>query len=293
MKRLILTLMLSLMLATSAAAQSITAEGFGLDKNEALLDAQRNGVEQVVGSFIDAQTLVENSMLELSRIYSSAQGFVRNVKVISESRQADGTYMIRASMDVDSEPNTELMSRLETIMRLNDPRITVIILKDNAAAGTHDDLAESALNDSLLNVGFSHVVDADIVANLENAVLLERIYNGEKGLVGVGSSYGADYLVLGKSHASANQITLPDYRGGYKTLPYSNALAELTARIISLSTGEIIGTFSVKGAGKPGANSDFVEREAIANAAQNAAVELEKKFKRLAMTVRSNRRAER
>ena len=291
MKKILLTLIAMLMMSATSMAQSIIADGFGEDKNAAYLDAQRNAVEQVAGSFIDAETLVENSVAELSRIYSSAQGFVRNVKIISEGRASDGIYTVRASMDVDSEPNTELMSRLETIMRLNDPRITVIILKDNAAAGTHDDLAESALNDCLLNVGFSHVVDADIVANLENAVLLERIYNGEKGLVGVGSSYGADYLVLGKSHASTNQITLPDYHGGYKTLPYSNAFADLTARIVKLSTGEIIGTFTVKGAGTPGANADTVERDAIQNAAQKAAVELEKKFKKLAMTVRANRQA--
>ena len=293
MKKFFLTVAFTLMSTAAALAQTVTVDGCGTDKNEARLDAQRTAVEQVVGSFIDAQTLVENSIAELSQIYSSAQGFVRNFSVLSERREADGTYVVRAQMDVDSEPNTALMSRLETIMRLNDPRITVIILKDGAAAGTHDDLAEAALNDSLLGVGFSHVVDADIVANLENAVLLERIYNGEKGLVGVGSSYGADYLVLGKTHSSTNQITLPDYRGGYKTLPYSNAVADLTARIIKLSTGDIIGTISVRGSAKPGANADTVERDAIGSAAANAAVELEKKFKRLAMTVRSNRQINR
>lgn len=291
MKKFLLSIAFSIALTTTAMAQTITVEGVGVDKNEACLNAQRTAVEQIVGTFIDAQTLVENSMTELSQIYSSAQGFVRNFVVLDERRSIDGVYIVKARMDVDSEPNTELMSRLETIMRLNDPRITVIILKDNAPAGTHDDLAETALNDSLLNVGFSHVVDADIVANLENAVLLERIYNGEKGLTGVGSSYGADYLVLGKTHSSTNAVTLPDYKGGYKTLPYTNAVADLTARIIKLSTGDIIGTLSVRGAAKPGVNADTVERDAIRNVADNAAIELEKKFKRLAMSVRSNRQA--
>ena len=188
-------------------------------------------------------------------------------------------------MNVSDEPNSALISQLETVMRLNDPRITVIMLRDDAV-GVHDELAESALNDKLLTVGFSHVVDADIVANLENARLLERIYNGEKGLVGIGSSYGADYLVLGKTHTNSQNVRLPDYKtGGYKEMAMIVANADITARIIKLSTGDIVGTFSVTAKGND-VIKDNAERNAIRNAAESAALELEKRFKKLAMTVR-------
>ena len=175
-------------------------------------------------------------------------------------------------------------------MRLNDPRITVIMLKDDAAAGTHDELAETALNDKLLTLSFSHVVDADIVANLENARLLERLYNGERGLVGVGSSLGADYLILGKTHTNSQNVRLPDYnRGGYKEMALIVANADITAKIIKLSTGDIVGTFSVTAKGND-VIKDNSERNAVRAAAENAALELEKKFKRLAMSVRTTSR---
>ena len=286
MRKFFIALALFMLINISASAQEVTVDGAGRNKDEAIKNAERAAVEQVVGNFVDSQTLVENAMLKLDEIYTHARGFVSGVKILSEEK-SDGLYKVTARMNVESEPNSALIGQLETVMRLNDPRITVIMMRDNLAAGTHDELAETALNDKLLTVGFSHVVDADIVANLENARLLERLYNGEKGLVGVGSSYGADYLVLGQTHTNSQNVMLPDYKnGGYKTMAMIVANADITAKIIKLTTGEIVGTFSVTAKGND-VIKDNSERNAIRNAAENAALELEKKFKKLAMTVRS------
>ncbi len=285
MKKFLLTAILILMLTSTTFAQEVTAEGYGRTRDEAIHRAEQAAVEEVVGAYIDANTLVENAVVQLDELYAASQGFVNNVKVLDEIRQPDGSYFVRAKMNVESEANTNLMSRLETIMRLNDPRITVIMLQDNAPAGTHDELSESAINDRLLELGFSHIVDADIVANLENAVLLERIYNGEKGLVGIGDSYGADYLVLGKTHSNAQNLVLPNYKnGGYSKHPMQIGNADITAKIIKLTNGEIVGTFTVSGKGN-GMNDDLAARTAIKNAANLAAAELEKKFKKVAMKV--------
>ena len=284
MKKFLLTILFLILMTASALAQEVVAEGFGATRDEAIRRAEQAAVEQVVGVYIDAETLVENAAVKLDELYAASQGFVNGVQILSENRTAEG-YFVRAKMNVEAEAHTELMSRLETIMRLNDPRITVIMLKDNAPAGTHDELSEAAVNDRLLELGFNHVVDADIVANLENAVLLERIYNGERGLVGVGDSYGADYLVLGKTHAGAGNLVLPNYKtGGYKNHPLNLGNADITAKIIKLKNGEIVGTFTVSGKGN-GVNSDVAERAAIKIAAQNAAAEIERKFKKVAMKV--------
>lgn len=288
MKKFLIALLLLMLTTFSAEAREITVDGFGTNREEALQNAERVAVEQVVGTFVNAETLVENAAVKLDEIYTHAQGYVNGVTVLSEGYASNGHYRVTARMNVSDEPNSALMSRLETVMRLNDPRITVIMLRDDSPAGTHDELAETALNDKLLTLGFSHVVDADIVANLENARLLERIYNGERGLVGVGSSYGADYLVLGKTHTNSQNVRLPDYRnGGYKEMALVAANADITAKIIKLSTGDIVGTFSVTARGNDVIN-DNAERNAIRKAAENAALELENRFKKLAMTVRSS-----
>ena len=287
MKKFFVTLILLLAINFSASAQEVTVEGVGITRDEAIANAERVAVEQIVGTFIDSQALVEDAMLKLDEIYTHAQGYVSNVKILSEM-QINGLYRVTAKMNVAGEPDSTLIDQLETVMRLNDPRITVIMLKDDAVTGTHDELAETALNDKLLTVGFSHVVDADIVANLENAQLLERIYNGERRLVGIGSSHGADYLVLGKTHTNSQNVHLPDYKtGGYKEMAMIVANADITAKIVKLSTGDIVGTFSVTSKGND-VIKDNAERNAIRAAAENAALELEKKFKRLAMAVKTS-----
>ena len=288
MKKFLIVLLVLMSMTCTALAREVIAEGYGANHNEALKDAEKNAVEQVVGTFIDSRLIVENFMTEMQRIYSHSQGFVNNVQILNEGSTSDGLYMVRAKMNVESEFNSSLISELEAVMRLNDPRITVIMLKDNAAAGTHDELAESALNNKLLDFGFSHIVDADIVANLENARLLERIYNGERGLVGVGDSYGADYLVLGVTHASAAPIQIPNYRtGGYTAHPMNVGSADITAKIIKLSTGEIVATFSVSGRGQD-ITEDTAARKAIKIAAEKAAAELENKFKKIPSKVTNN-----
>ena len=104
----------------------------------------------------------------------------------------------------------------------------------------------------------------------------------------VGNSYGADYLVLGVTHASADSIKIPDYKtGGYINHPMNRGVADITARIIKLTTGDIVATFSVNGVGND-ITADTASRTAIKVAAQKAAEELENRFKKISMTVRSN-----
>ena len=292
MKKLWIILLIVMSLNCTAFAKEVTIDGYGRNRDEAIKNAERNAVEYVVGNFVDSQTLVENAIVKLDEIYLHAKGFVNGLTILNESKTSDGGYKVNARMNVESEANTSLLSQLEAVMRLNDPRITVIMLKDRASAGTHDELAEDALIEKLLDIGFNHVVDADIVANLENARLLERIYNGEKGLVGVGDSYGADYLVLGVTHASANPIKLPNYGagGGYIEHPMNVGSADITAKIIKLTTGDIVGNFSVSGRGND-ISDDTAERKAIRIAAEKAAAELENKFKKLSMSVRNSSRS--
>lgn len=284
MRKFLLALAFLILITGSAFAKEVVSEGYGQTRDEAIARAEQNAVERIVGTCIDANTLVANAAVQLDELYTASHGFVNDVRILNEGWE-NGVYFVTAQMNVEAEANTALMSRLETIMRLNDPRITVIMLKDAAPAGTHDELSEAAINDRLLELGFSHIVDADIVANLENAVLLERLYNGERGLVGIGDSYGADYLVLGKTHASAGNLQLPNYRtGGYTSHPLNLGNADITAKILKLTNGEIVGTFTVSGRGN-GTTADLAERNAIKNAASSAAAEIENKFKKVAMKV--------
>lgn len=269
------------MLALSApvSAQHVVVDGVGMDKDSAMRDASRNAVEQVVGTLVNSQTLVSNAMVQLDEIYTKSQGFITDIKILSEDKQ-DGLVHIKADVDVNTSPDAQLMSRLNMIMMLNDPRIAVVILKQdpNGNVQGHDMISESALNDRLLSLGFSHVVDAGVASQLNNAQLLNQIYNGTTGISAIGSSLGADYLVIGRTRLQSQGISLPDGRGGYAPTLLKTGNAILNIRVIKFDTGELVGTYTITGKGVENSN-EMAEQRALEKVAADAAQKLEEKFR--------------
>ena len=154
-----------------AAAQWVVVTGVGEDADSALRDAKRSAVEQVVGTYISSETLVSQASVVQDEIYAKAIGFVTDVKVLDEGRHA-GAYHVRANVNVNTNPNSELMNRVEMIRALGDPRIGVVVFKESSgdeyssSQKGYDDITEESINAKLLSMGFSHVVDTNIVAKL-------------------------------------------------------------------------------------------------------------------------------
>ena len=297
MKQKFLLLLVVFFLFTNVAlAQQVTVDGVGSDKESALRDAMRNAVETVVGTMIDSRTLIDKNVVALDEIYSKSQGFVKDIKVLQES-QTGGMYRIKANVDVNTNPDTQLMNRLQMIMLLNDPRIAVVVLRGNSGSsapvsdengnmingqsnnGT-DQISETALNEKLLELGFTHVVDADTVTRLYDLPALRSIYNGEQSGFVHNGNLGIDYLVLGKSETDAQKISLPDDKGNYVETMLTGTKSNLHVKIIKFATGELVGTFSVEGQGIEN-NTNRADNKALKDVAAKAAKKLEEKFRKL------------
>ncbi len=299
MKKILAVLALCLMMAQTAMAQSVVVDGFGTDESAARKDAARMAVESVAGTYIASRTLTENYAVTLDEIYAQAQGFVTGMEVISSENTAQGWH-VRARVDVNDSPDSALMSRLNMVALLNNPRIAVVVMKKEPeqlpllsqsnvsnryeSSTAHDVLTEQALNDQLLEVGFTHVVEANQVARLQNDELLNSIYRGDTGLVAESGNRPIDYLVLGLSEVHAYDINLPDGKGGYRKTNMKSAGADLSLRVVDYATGNIVATIKTEGKGVENSDS-LAENRALKDAAAKAAVKLEEKFKKTAMKV--------
>lgn len=237
-----------LLVGQLAMAQQVVVDGYGTDRASALKDASRNAVEQVVGTLVKAKTIVDNYALSLDSVYTKAQGFVKSQQVLSQDTKG-GVYHVRARIDVDTEPDSRLMNDLQMVMALNDPRIAVSIVKDD---GSHDHLAEAALNDRLLSLGFSHVT--------------------------VDSSKGADFLVSGQSRTQTEAISLPDGKGGYEATQLKSGHAVMSLSIAKFDTGDVIGSFTTTAKGV-GNDDAMAEEKALSAASVQAAEQLEATFR--------------
>lgn len=281
LKKTVLALCLSLALSGGAQAQTVTVEGTGVDKDSAIKDASRLAVEQAVGTLIDSRTLMKDLVIELDEIAKKSQGFIRKITVLDEG-QRGGVYRVKAAIDVDTEPNAALVDNLTMLMRLNDPRIAVVILNgwndDNGKVSHNDDL-ESALNAKLIELNFTHIIDADHVIKLFGADFLNNIYEGNKGLYNGKSDNACEFLVLGKVTSNTMNIAIPDHRTGQMVdAPLNNTKAKLNLKVIKYDTGDIIGTFLSERAGI-GANTARAFDTAIAPMATESAEKLANIFK--------------
>ena len=248
MARGLLTLSALCLLSAPAAAQSVVVDGVGADERAALIDASRAAVEQVAGTFIDSRTLVEKE-------------------------QQGGLVHLRARIDVDTDPDAQLMNNLSMIMMLNDPRIAVVVRE---AGGGHDRAAESALDDKLLDLGFSHVVASERTAGIDLSGL-----GSAASRTAAGQSLGADYLVLGRVQSQAIDISLPDGEdGNYRKTQLKSGHARLTVDVIRTATGEVVGTFTTSAKGV-GTSEAMAQAKAVEKASSKAAERLEEKFRHL------------
>ena len=303
MKKILIALFLCMALAQTALAQAVTVDGVGVDRDSAMRDAARMAVEQVAGMYINSNTVVSNTSVEMDEILSHAQGYVQNITVISESMNG-GEYRVRASVDVNTDPNSAFMKRMDAVMRLSDPRIGVVILSDDTdldhsfdGLPGHDTILETALNERLLTVGFKHVVDVNLLSQLQDSSVLNAVYRGDSRLPydGDASARPIDYLVIGRSHAEGYKVRLPDNHGGYVETQMSSARTHLDLKIISFGTSTIIGTYSVDGQGVENSPA-LAARKSRQAAAGKAAEKLEQQFLKAAasgfsgiqLTVRAN-----
>ena len=92
--------------------EKIIASGVGMDADKAKENAVRNAVEQVVGSYVASDTLVNNSQLVKDEILSYSGGFVKDTRGISQEKSTDGLFTVQIQATVVS---TKIKRKLESL----------------------------------------------------------------------------------------------------------------------------------------------------------------------------------
>lgn len=232
-----------------AAAQWVEVTGVGEDADSALRDAKRSAVEQVVGTYISSETLVSQASVVQDEIYAKAVGFVTDVKVLDEGRRA-GAYRVRANVNVNTNPNSELMNRVEMIRALGDPRIGVVVTYYGDADGIVQEkyplMCESAINSKLTELGFTHVVSSNMLLN-DKEINRYAAVDTQKLL----PDKNLDYLIICKLDLHTGNIVLPKYEsmsttGEAFSTGLVRSLAEINVDIYKASTGEVLTSFNVE-----------------------------------------------
>lgn len=264
MKKLLTAALLtmSLLMASPASAEIVTATGAGISEEAAIKDARRNAVEQAVGTMIKARSVTMDMAIVLDTIDARTQGYINSFEII-DRKKSNGLITLTARVDVSSEPDSSLMRDVELVMSLNDPRIRVEVEHYGDDGGEtfrkYPSMLKAQIREELIKRGFTHIIDAA----------------GE-----------ADYLIVGNMTVEkAKAIRLPvwgDIGGAeFKTADtgLSKSTAALDCRIKKVSTDELIGEFHAQGGGNPAAGDD-VSSQAVMQLAADAAQQVRALFNR-------------
>lgn len=238
-------------------AQMVTARGvasiYGNDKalarDQAIDDALRNAIEQTLGTFVQASTLVQNNMVVEDNILSWSDGYVRSYQVTSENQTDETTYevTIQATVDLANLKN-DWESIQNLLNRMGNPRIMFMIEEQNIGEATHRfdylsvdmNVTETALLDKFIANGFECVDPSTVRDNLQREQAAAILQGDTKLAASVAKKLGAEVIVTGKAIAKvATGINL----GGMKSCQ-----ANITARVIKADVATVIATGSQQAA---------------------------------------------
>lgn len=267
--------------------QEVVAKGLGAiiggdqakAADDALASALRSAVEQVVGTMVQSNVLVENYQVVEDQIYSRTQGYVKSYQVLSQTPR-DNTIMevtVRAIVKKSNLEN-DLNAIGLLIQQKNKPRIMVLVDEKNMDSHyyyDHYDLNTTAnqLTNKFLEKGFTFVDKEVVLRKLQRESVQAALDGDTRSAESIARESGAEVLIMGKAVAK-------EASGGPAVLRQSGMVscqATLNLRAVRADDGTIIAVTSQQA---PAVHVDNVTggTQALTKAADLAANDLTTKI---------------
>ncbi len=226
-------------------AGSITYGDVAAARDRAIADAQRKAVEQCLGTFIDAQTKVENYMVVEDRILNWTRGYVQNYRIMSEYKKTPELYEVQMEATVDMADLSKDVNAVENLIQsMGNPRVMFVIDEQNIGESfnryhyfeVNMTASETAMMNRFMGKNFQVVDPATVRQNKERDAVLAAINGDAKAAVALAAATNAEVVVTGKAIAKvAEGVNL----GGMRSCQ-----ANLTARVIDADVGTVLATGS-------------------------------------------------
>jgi len=244
---------------------AIISEGVGniVDGNRAkardiaIQDALRKAVEQAVGIFLQAETMVENAILIRDNIYSKTKGYIKNYRVTDEAFSND-LYRVHIEAHLATDKLEDDLSAIGLLMlRKHKPRVMVVINETQLGKSkVSTPVSETEIIKRFLKKGFK-VVDQDQVDKIRNSEQLQAVLEGNDALAAkIGRDYGAEVIIAGKAFS--------EYAGDF--YGFVSCRASVDARAILTDTGDVVAAD-----GKQAGGADIAKNVAGEKALSSAA----------------------
>lgn len=231
--------------AGGEASRIVTVTGRSIGSTEAAgeeakLDALREAVRQVCGSFINAQTETADFAVVRDKVLEQPVGFARVLKVLKGPTVIDGDITeVQLSAEVFPVRFEQAWAEFAHIkQREGNPRCVVMILQDDnvddnkppEANGSVQSAVEDFFLSQKVQLMDKQTTDAVRTRDLELAAK-----NGDAAkAAAAGAAFKADVVVMGKAEAKRGE---PVDVGGHKVERW---VVTLAARVVQTDSGAVI-----------------------------------------------------
>lgn len=250
-KSFIISFILSLLFSffviaeSMATTESVTVDGMaGLQDNQAISrdnaikDALLKAVEQSVGMMVASETVVENAVLVRDNIYSKAQGYIKQYKIVKETANQN-IYLVTVLAVVGISDLKNDLGALGLLQaRVGRPRTLFMVAEQHIGSNTPMYLpvgeigaVETAMKEEFMNKEFNVVerssTKGDLFTNHTDDLSDTNVLETAKKL-------NAEIVIKSKALVKEGPRTTGSHVGSY--------LADITASAIRVDNGQLLAT---------------------------------------------------
>jgi Arc/MetJ-type ribon-helix-helix transcriptional regulator len=193
-----------LMMAQGQQDEWLIATGSGKNRSEAVRDALRSVVEQGVGVWVQARSLMVNLEVKEDVVRTVAKGYVRRYEILEEQQEGE-IYRVRLRArvaDIFQAIDQHFSQAPALYQELGEPRFLVLLNEEALGCPLQDEHpAELAIIDILRKEGI-RVVDRSQAEKVRSAGRLQALLSGQKEVAWVvGEESRAEILLVGTAKA--------------------------------------------------------------------------------------------
>ncbi|MDX8395270.1 MAG: hypothetical protein R8K22_02535 [Mariprofundaceae bacterium] len=242
MLRYFLLLILFFPIQVYAQNISVISEGYGASRNESLYDMKRNAVEQGLGVFLSSKTLSRDFVVEKDKILTHAEGFVKQISIISEEKKTNPSlWYIKAKVMVSSDSIKDEMIALKMLLHdVEMPRLVILMHeKVNGKEIVEFSTSEASMI-KILRAKRFHLLDSDQIKKVRGHDMAMALYNeDQKVSMLIAAQLDADFMIVGEAKCQSLSVI-----AGSRILTNQ---AQVNIKVLNGRTGVLISAESAAG----------------------------------------------
>lgn len=207
----------------------VESEGYGVSREDALLDAKRQALQKGIGNLLTREIEVKNFSMKRAMVLSRCLGALCSYEIVRERRRNTTWFVTIKAMLSEAAMRRELTALKILFEAMDKPRLMVLIKEDSGLA------AKKTILDHLLNRGFDLVDGTTMTALMQNETGLFRAATGGdvKAAAQLADKTEADFIMV--CRVSKNLMTSQLLEGAGMV----SGRAAITAQVINVGNGAI------------------------------------------------------